>query len=76
MDRFHTLAGELRDTEAALSHTVRLMGATVDYAKTRPVFNGYKAAMNEILVGAKLPKMKRAEKGAPGALRKEKGPLC
>ena len=28
VDRFHTLAGELRDTEAALSHTVRLMGVT------------------------------------------------
>ncbi|MFQ9702245.1 MAG: relaxase/mobilization nuclease domain-containing protein [Enterocloster clostridioformis] len=40
----HTLAGELRDTEAALSQTVRLMRATVDYAKTRPVFNGYKEA--------------------------------
>ena len=62
VDRFHTLAGELRDTEAALSHTVRLMGATVDYAKTRPVFNGYKAAMNEILVGAKLPKMNALKK--------------
>ena len=49
-------------TEAALSHTVRLMGATVDYAKTRPVFNGYKAAMNEILVGAKLPKMNALKK--------------
>ena len=44
VDRFHTLDGELRDTEAALSQTSRLMGATVDYAKTRPVFNGYKAA--------------------------------
>ena len=44
MDRFHALAGELRETEAALSHTVQLMGATVDFAKTRPVFDGYKAA--------------------------------
>ena len=44
VDRFHTLAGELRDTEAALSHTSQLMGAVVQYAKTRPVFDGYKAA--------------------------------
>ena len=44
VNRFHKLAGELRDTEAALSKTVRLMEATVDYAKTRPVFDGYKAA--------------------------------
>lgn len=44
VDRFHKLTGELRDTEAALSKTTELMGATVDYAKTRPVFDGYKAA--------------------------------
>lgn len=44
VDRFHKLTGELRDTEAALSKTAELMGATVDYAKTRPVFDGYKAA--------------------------------
>ena len=44
MDRFHKLAEELRDTEAALSKTSELMAATVDYAKTRPVFDGYKAA--------------------------------
>ena len=58
------------------------MGAVVDYAKTRPVFDGYKAAryskkylaeheeelaayraarstMNEILDGARLPKMEK-----------------
>ena len=58
------------------------MGAVVDYAKTRPVFDGYKAAryskkylaehraelntyrkakaaMNEILDGAKLPRMEK-----------------
>ena len=44
VDRFHSLAGELRDTEEALSHTSQLMGAVVQYAKTRPVFDGYKAA--------------------------------
>lgn len=80
VDRFHRLTGELQSTEAALSKTAGLMGATVDYAKTRPVFDGYKAAryskkylaeheaelatyraaratMNDILNGAKLPKM-------------------
>lgn len=44
VDRCHRLAGELRDAEAALSKTSTLMAATVDYAKTRPVFDGYKAA--------------------------------
>ena len=43
MDLAHKLAGELRDTEAALSKTSELMGAVVQYAKTRPVFDGYKA---------------------------------
>ena len=85
VDRFHALAGELRETEAALSHTVQLMGATVDFAKTRPVFDGYKAAryskkylaqheaelaayraakaaMNDLLGGAKLPKMDALKK--------------
>ncbi len=41
---FHALSGELRETEAALEKTAGLMAATVEYAKTRPVFNGYKAA--------------------------------
>ena len=36
VDRAHKLAGELRDTEAALSKTSELMGAVVQYAKTRP----------------------------------------
>lgn len=43
-DRFHALAGEIQSTEAALSQTTELMNATVDYAKTRPVFDGYKTA--------------------------------
>lgn len=85
VDRFHALAGKLRETEAALSHTVQLMGATVEFAKTRPVFDGYKAAryskkylaqheaelaayraakaaMNDLLGGAKLPKMDALKK--------------
>ena len=38
------LSEELRQTEAELEKTSGLMAATVDYAKTRPVFDGYKAA--------------------------------
>ena len=82
VDAAHALAGELRAVEEELSRTSALMGAVVDYAKTRPVFEGYKAAryskkylaeheeglatyraarsaMNEILDGAKLPKMEK-----------------
>ena len=44
VEHFHALAGKLRETEAALEKTSGLMAATVDYAKTRPVFDGYKAA--------------------------------
>ena len=70
---------------AALSHTAQLMGAVVQYAKTRPVFDGYKAAryskkylaqheaelsdyraakaaMSDLLGGAKLPKMDALKK--------------
>ena len=38
------IAEEIQSTEAALSRTSELMGAVVDYAKARPVFDGYKAA--------------------------------
>ena len=95
VDRFHKLAGELRDTEAALSHTSQLMGAVVQYAKTRPVFDGYKAAryskkylaqheaelaayraakaaMNEILDGAKLPKIDTLKKSRRELAEKKK----
>ena len=44
VDRAHALAGELRAVEERLTRTSALMGAVVDYAKTRPVFEGYKAA--------------------------------
>ena len=44
VDNAHALAGELRDVEEALGRTSELMGAVVQYAKTRPVFDGYKAA--------------------------------
>ncbi len=91
VDRFRALAGEIQSTEARLSQTSELMAAVVSYAKTRPVFDGYKAAkyskkylahheaeladyraakaaINDILGGAKLPKM--------DALKKERRELA
>ena len=44
VSRFHALTEQLRRTEADLSATSELMGAVVRYAKTRPVFDGYKDA--------------------------------
>ena len=44
VDRAHALAGELRAVQEELGRTSELMGAVVQYAKTRPVFDGYKAA--------------------------------
>ena len=44
VDRAHALAGELRAVGQELGRTSELMGAVVQYAKTRPVFDGYKAA--------------------------------
>ena len=38
VQRFHVLTGQLRQTEANLAHTSEVMGAVVQYAKTRPVF--------------------------------------
>ena len=72
-----------------------LMAATVEYAKTRPVFDGYKAArysknylaeheaelasyraakaaMNDILAGAKLPKMDALKKSRRELAEKKK----
>jgi len=95
VDYFHKLAGELRETEAALAKTSELMGAVVDYAKTRPAFDGYKAAryskkylaqheaelatyraakaaMNEILNGAKLPKIDTLKKSRQELAGKKK----
>ena len=42
--RFHALTEQLRQTEADLAYTSELMGAVVQYAKTRPVFDEYKTA--------------------------------
>lgn len=78
--RFQTLTGQIRQTEAELSKTSKLMDAVVQFAKMRPVFDGYKAAryskkylaeheqeladyratkaaIDDLLGGAKLPKM-------------------
>ena len=97
VERFHALSEELRQTETALEKTTGLMAATVDYAKTRPVFDGYKVAryskkylseheaelatyraaratMNELLDGAKLPKMADMKKSA-GIGGKEKASM-
>jgi hypothetical protein len=43
-DRFHSLSDKIKAIEAAANTNADLMTATVDYAKTRAVFNGYKAA--------------------------------
>ena len=43
-ERFHTLSGQIKAAEAALAVNTELRTATVKYAKTRPVFEAYKAA--------------------------------
>ena len=43
-EHFHTLAGKIKTVEAALATNTELKGATVNYAKTRSVFEAYKAA--------------------------------
>lgn len=43
VDRFHELAGEIQTTEAAQRRNAGLRAAVVDYARTRPVFDEYKA---------------------------------
>ena len=94
-DRFHALAGEIQQTEAELSKVSDLMAAVVSYAKTRPVFDGYKAAryskkylaaheaeladcraakaaLGELLGGAKLPKMDALKKSRCELTEKKK----
>ena len=44
VERSHKLAAELQAVETELAQTSDLMGAVVAYAKTRPVFEGYKAS--------------------------------
>jgi hypothetical protein len=43
-DHFHTLSDSIKSTETAMRINTELKAAVVDYAKTRPVFEGYKAA--------------------------------
>lgn len=60
VEHFDALAEKLQINEAALSKTSELMGAVVDYAKTRDEFATYRAAraaMNALLDGGKLPPM-------------------
>ena len=41
-DRFHSLSDRIKTIEAAMNVNAELKAAIVDYAKTRPVFEGYK----------------------------------
>nr|WP_330386856.1 hypothetical protein [Robinsoniella peoriensis] len=41
-DLFHKLSDQIKSTEAALHTNMELKAATVNYAKTRPVFDAYK----------------------------------
>lgn len=43
-DRFHDLSDSIKTVEAAMHTNAELKAATVDYAKTRAIFEGYKAA--------------------------------
>jgi hypothetical protein len=43
VDRFHDLAGQIQQTEAALKRNGDIRAVVVDYARTRPVFEEYKA---------------------------------
>jgi len=42
-DRFHALSGKIKELENSLAVNGELKAAMVDYAKTRPVFERYKA---------------------------------
>lgn len=43
-DRFRAISGQIKQTETALKANAELKAATVQYAKTRPVFDKYKAS--------------------------------
>jgi len=43
-DNFHALADKIKSIETAINTNMELKSAMVDYAKTRPVFEGFKAA--------------------------------
>ena len=42
-DRFHAISEQVKQTEQAMKTNAGLKAATVQYAKTRPVFEQYKA---------------------------------
>ncbi len=42
-ERLHSISDGIRQTEAAMKRNAELKAAITDYAKTRPVFNEYKA---------------------------------
>ena len=42
-DRFHTISEQIKQTEQAMKTNAGLKATTVQYAKTRPVFEQYKA---------------------------------
>ncbi len=42
-DRFHAISEQTKQTEQAMKTNAGLKAATVQYAKTRPVFEQYKA---------------------------------
>lgn len=42
-ERFHSASGKLKQTEAAMTRNADLKTAIVDYARTRPIFDEYKA---------------------------------
>jgi hypothetical protein len=43
-DHFYALSDKIKSIEAAININTELKSALVDYAKTRPIFDGYKAA--------------------------------
>lgn len=43
-ERFHKLSDQIKSTEVALHTNTELKAATVQYAKTRPTFEKYKAS--------------------------------
>ncbi|MCC8122364.1 MAG: relaxase/mobilization nuclease domain-containing protein [Oscillospiraceae bacterium] len=43
-DRFHTLEWQIKSIDSDMQTNAELRAAVADYAKTRPVFDGYKAA--------------------------------
>jgi hypothetical protein len=43
-EHFHAVADKIKSTEAAINTNMELKAAMVDYAKTRPIFEGFKNA--------------------------------